>query len=83
MRFSQCAHAWRELDYFIEITGYAKYLEQRETVWFHAFFCLYNVEKQKGIKRAQWISTIGGTWLIRNKGFADEIKEDIENYQNQ
>ena len=28
----------RELDYFIEITGYAKYLEQRETVEFHAFF---------------------------------------------
>lgn len=30
----------RGLDYFIEITGYAKYLEQREAVELHAFFVL-------------------------------------------
>ena len=42
----------RELDYFIEITGYAKYLEQRETVWFHAFLlcmCAKEIVNNKNI----------------------------------
>ena len=30
---------WREMDLFLVDTGYAKYLKQRETRKFHAFFC--------------------------------------------
>lgn len=31
---------WREIDLFLVDTGYAKYLKQRETRKFHAFFVL-------------------------------------------
>lgn len=35
------AHAIkRELDFFTKSVGYGKYLEQRETVWFHVFLFL-------------------------------------------
>ncbi len=41
---------WREIDLFLVDTGYAKYLKQRETRKFHAFFVLVWKNGTKSIK---------------------------------
>jgi len=51
---------WREIDLFLVDTGYAKYLKQRETRKFHAFFVL--VWKQELINQIKQVITIKNLW---------------------